>query len=508
MTSITTESISEEKMRDLENQLNFERAWEESALPARNITFYQYEEVVRELDNVKNKLEKLKLDVASVLEEKTLAEQQIQDSSSKVLSYASSMRALRNEIKEVREGKVLKELARMEAMKEFEAIEAQRGEEFNQFSVTLEIMKRKMNQVLEEIDRAKQMELELSVTIDDVGVLQISLEMTKASEGSIQRGEGMKLSGTGFHKGKELKLITDELNSAKKELETLQEKAIQLMASMDIIRNELSSVHKETDRPKKKEKKSEIRVQYLNSKLLRANEILGTVSAVEEKAREIISSLTLDLVQLKTETKASTKEEELIREEIKKIEALILKTDSEIEFCGGRLDDAIQELESVKLSESRVLEDLKHLIESTMGARSNISQQDSSIMISKFEYKYLTERATAADLIADKKVAAAQAWIEALKASEREILMKIEVEHKRNNEIEGKQMENKMVSKMKSAMWNNISGKSTPVRKARHRKSISLAARSMSRTSMTMRKKNGSTPSVMLYHNQSINTDP
>lgn len=497
----TTESISEEKMLDLENKPNFERAKEESELPVRNITFYQYEEVISELDNIKDELDKLKLNIASVLEEKTLAENHIRASSSKVLSYASSMRTLRKEIREVKEEKILKELARVEAMKEFEAIEAQREEEFNRFSLTLENTKRKMKQILEEIDKAKQMESELLATIDDVGVLQISLEMAKASEKNIRRS-------VSFHKGKELESINNELVSAKKELETIQGEAIQYMASMDIIRIELIRVCNETAKLKKVEKRNETRVQDLNSKILRANDKLKTVSKEEEKSRSIVSNLTLDLVHLKTETEASKKEKELIREEIKKMEALIQKTDSEIELGGGRLDEAIQELESVKLSESRALEDLKDLIESTMGSRANISEQNSSIKISKFEYEYLTERAIGAEVIADKKVAAAQAWIEALKASEREILMKIEIEHRRNEEREGKKAENKMISKTKSAIWNQVSGNSTPVRKARHRKSISLAARSMSRGSMTMRrKKNGSSPLVTLFDNQSIDTD-
>ncbi|KAG5082371.1 hypothetical protein JHK82_052523 [Glycine max] len=49
------------------------------------------------------------------------------------------------------------------------------------------------------------------------------------------------------------------------------------------------------------------------------------------------------------------------------------------------------------------------------------------ITISKFEYEYLTNHAASVEEIADKKVAAVEAWIEALKASEKEILMETKI---------------------------------------------------------------------------------
>ena len=49
------------------------------------------------------------------------------------------------------------------------------------------------------------------------------------------------------------------------------------------------------------------------------------------------------------------------------------------------------------------------------------------ITISIFEYEYLTNHAALVEEIADKKVAAPEAWIEALKASEEEILMETKI---------------------------------------------------------------------------------
>lgn len=50
--------------------------------------------------------------------------------------------------------------------------------------------------------------------------------------------------------------------------------------------------------------------------------------------------------------------------------------------------------------------------------------------ISIFEYEYLKWRAAGGKEIADIKVVAAQAWLEALKAIAKEILMKTEIAHR------------------------------------------------------------------------------
>ncbi|KAG4996724.1 hypothetical protein JHK85_028163 [Glycine max] len=70
---------------------------------------------------------------------------------------------------------------------------------------------------------------------------------------------------------------------------------------------------------------------------------------------------------------------------------------------------------------------LKTLTESTMRERALTAQHSSMITISKFEYEYLTNHAASVEEIIDKKVAAVEAWIEALKASVKEILMETKI---------------------------------------------------------------------------------
>ncbi|XP_021800292.1 protein PLASTID MOVEMENT IMPAIRED 2, partial [Prunus avium] len=386
---------------------------EDQVLALGDVENQQYADVMRELELVRQELSMLKLDVASVLEEKSRAEKQTEAANTKMLFYTSSVEAIRKEIEDANEEQVLTELARIEASREFADIEAEREKEANQFSFAVEETRKKMKDVIEEIDSSKELETKLSVTMSDVVMLQNELKLVKEMDKRIQRIDSLSRSEPSFHRGEDLEgspllhSVTEELEVAKKELAAVKVEGFQFMASMDIIRNELKHLTDETARLRKTEEKSDLTVKSLNSKLLRAKAKLEAVSASEEKARSMASNLSLTLEKLKTEAEAARKEKELACEEAATIKSEILKMETEIDLTEEKLQAAMEELETVKSSEAVALENLKGLIEDTIRARAFESQSSSSITISKFEYDYLTGRAAGAEEIADKKVAAA-----------------------------------------------------------------------------------------------------
>lgn len=345
----------------------------------------QYEEVMRELEFVKQELSKLKLKMASVSQEKAQAEKKIEESSMKLSTNTVSVDALRKEIDAANEEQVLVELAQIEAMKELGEIEAQRAKE----AIEMEYTKKKLKEASEEFEQSKELEHKLAVTLEDVTVLQNELNLVKEMDERVQRSD----DNEGLNDSPSLLSIRKELEAAKKELALLREECFQFMASMDVIRKELNHVTEEITRLKKTEEKTDMKVQSLNSKLLRAKTKLEAVTAAEEKATLIVNNLGLTLKQLKTDAEASKKQKALVVEESTRIKAEIKKTESEIDLAEEKLQAAMQELEAIKSSEALALQNL-------------------------------TGRAVGAEEIADKKIAAAQAWVEALKASEREILMK------------------------------------------------------------------------------------
>ncbi|XP_006596792.1 protein PLASTID MOVEMENT IMPAIRED 2-like [Glycine soja] len=177
-----------------------------------------------------------------------------------------------------------------------------------------------------------------------------------------------------------LQTITEELQATRKELALVREQGFQFMASLDVIRNEFKHVTAETDRLKKKKGKVDSTVQNLNFKILRAMSKLEPVSAAEEKARSIVMS----------------------KNRITIFSIFLLGGGHHLRYMEGMFR--------------------------ANGGCGYVKKPDILLNVGpNNEYEYLTNHAASAEEIADKKVAAADTWIEALKASEKEILMETKI---------------------------------------------------------------------------------
>ncbi|XP_023754646.1 protein PLASTID MOVEMENT IMPAIRED 2 [Lactuca sativa] len=368
----------------------------------------RYEKVMKELEHVKRELEKLKLDMARVLKQKRHAEREAKESNSKRSNLSASIVLMKKEIQELGEEQALVELARIEAVREWEAIEAQRVEEANRYKTQVE-----------ENERTR----ELQITLSDINLLESELNMAKEMD---KRTEAMSRN----QEGSPLNTITEELEAAKRELASIKGEGFNFMASMDIIRKELKHVREETARLEKAEQKRELTVQNLNSKILRAKARLEALTASETKNNTVAANLSITLAQLRAETEKAKKEKDVVDEEIENMKGEIDKTEFEIDLEEEKLVAAMEELKAIKSSESETLGNLRKLINTTVEAREMASINSSIITITDFEYNYLTGKAGGAKDLADKKIAAAEAWVEALKANEREILMKFEIKQR------------------------------------------------------------------------------
>ncbi|XP_057949202.1 protein PLASTID MOVEMENT IMPAIRED 2 [Malania oleifera] len=528
LTQLIEKLSSKEKlqMQDLDTVKKPKRHENEWAAATPRFDAYQYSKVMKELELVKQEISKLKLDLASVLREKLRADEDIEASGLKMCSCSNSMEALRKEIEEVNEEDVLVELARIEAVKEFGAIEAQRKKEACEFSLAMDKTKERMKDAIQEIDHVRELETRLALTMADIDVLQNGLKLVQETEKRVQRNDSLKHFEVG--KGEEessslLEAVTEVLQSAKDEFDCVKDEGFRNMASMDIVRNELKHVLEEIALLKTAEEKTDLTVQNLNSKLLRVKSKLEAASLAEENARSLASNLTLTLEEMKTEAEAAKKEKELTNKVTATIKEELKKTEFEIDSTDERLQAAMLELEELKSSETIALENLKILIENTMAARASVSQNSSSITISSFEYMYLTGCAAGAEEIADKKVAAAQAWTEALRASEKEILMRTEISQREIRELRIKEEQEvyraETLLSAKKAVEGELrncrqrsekfkqaknfrlqvesprksikdGGNLTPARRAKLRKSASPATRLVTRTnSYTVRKR-------------------
>nr|GMC66196.1 protein PLASTID MOVEMENT IMPAIRED 2 [Ipomoea batatas] len=438
-----------------------------------------YAKVMKELGDAKREMNKLKQDMAAVSEEKRRAVEEVSGSGSKMQSCSSTIEGLQREIEEINEEIVVVELARIEAIKECRAIEAQRAEEAKKHSALIEKMREKINGLIQQTDRAEKLETELAAANLDARILESELKQVREMDKSIQRNAKPNL------KEKELESINKELEAAKRALASVKEESFKFMTSMDDTRNELKRVSEEKAQCMKKNEKGDVTIQNLSAKLLRAKAKLEAASASEEKANSIASNLSLALEQLKAGVEAAKNERVAAMEETAKVKEEIQKTNSETDLAEDKLQAAIQELKNVKSSEGIALENLRAVVEKTI--RNRASRKSSKIIISKFEYEYLTGRAAMAEEIADKKVAAAEAWVKALEASEKEIIMRTEMIEKETRELKAEEERSLSATAMverELQKWENsqrksmnTSGKLTPGRRSKYRKSASPAFR-------------------------------
>lgn len=375
-----------------------------------------YEEVTREVEALKRELSKLKLDMARALEEKLRAEREAAAASLTLESYVSSAEQLRREIDEANDEEVLVELAKIQARKELAETEALREEDRSKFSSQIEETRKKICILREEMERIKDLKEKLADTNSDIEVLQNELNLIREIDGRVER------------KTTETQPVNpEELEDVKKELDSIQGSSFLIMTIMDAIRNELKEVMEEKERMLKLEEDTKNCVKNLNSELHRARDKLAAVSASKAKENLLLSNLCIALEDLQKEKEEALKERESAQEETARVRKEIQKTENETDVIEKKLSAAMQELTSVKSAEAKALKKLKAVAEKAAQSRASASKKKSTIAISKFEYNYLTGGALAAQEVAEKKVAAAHAWAEAMRASEREMNIEIEL---------------------------------------------------------------------------------
>ncbi|XP_076917854.1 protein PLASTID MOVEMENT IMPAIRED 15-like [Bidens hawaiensis] len=219
----------------------------------------------------------------------------------------------------------------------------------------------------------------------------------------------------------------EKLEDAKHELEIIKGEGFNFMTSMDSIRDELNRVRVETEELLKTEEVHDSIIQILNSKILSEKSKLESISSMVSKTDMVASNLVFTLDQLRSEIERLYKEEGSLTEEIENTRREIRETENEIGVKEEKLEAAIEELEVIKLLEFEALWSLRNVINATMEARDTAFVNESMITLTDFEYGYLIGNAGRAVEVADKKIDAAQAWVEALNANEREVLMKIEM---------------------------------------------------------------------------------
>jgi len=419
--------IEESNRRLKSRRIDIEAVMNESRIDGNG----GYVRIMRELEYMKQELSKLKLDVVYVSREKVVAEKEVMELESRMEENLKLLESLKLEVDVANEEHVLVEVAKIEALKESKEVEEQREKERKEVSESLHKRKKRIREMIREIERSKNFENELAETLLDIEMLETQLKLVKEMERKVQRNDSMSRSkNRAFERGKDnlsvLKEVTEATEAKKAELASINAELFCLVNTMDTLRKEFDHAKKETAWLDKMIQKDDVMLERLNTKLLIAKDQLEAVSKAEERISYLADNLTTSFEKLKSDREAAKKEELKLREEARIINNEIQKTETGFDGKEKELLSKLDELEKAKHAESLALEKLETMVEKTMETREMESRRNSTITISRFEYEYLSGKACHAEETAEKKVEAAMAWVEALKASTKAIMIKTE----------------------------------------------------------------------------------
>ncbi|CAH2069842.1 unnamed protein product [Thlaspi arvense] len=372
----------------------------------------QYGTVCKELDTAKQELRKIRQVSNEVSDSKTVALTKVEEAKEVTKVNTERIELLRKEIAAVNESVEQTKFACSQARKEQSEIFAEKEIHQQSYKAGMEESAKKLLALKEEFDPefAKKLEAQLTETYNEIDELQKQMDTAKASDMDSVNG------------------VSLELNEAKGLLERFVEEEKSLQGSVESLKAELKNVKTENDEVEAKEAEIESVAGDLHLKLSKRKTELEECVEEESKAKAALEDMMLTLNQITSETEAARREAEAMRN---KAEGLMKEAETAhltLEDTELHLRVALDEAEEAKAAETKALEMIKSVSEKTNAARNSTSSESGaqSITLSQEEFKSLSKRAEVFDKLADMKVAAAMAQVEAVRASENETLKKLE----------------------------------------------------------------------------------
>ncbi|KAE8733520.1 DNA-directed RNA polymerase family protein [Hibiscus syriacus] len=260
-----------------------------------------------------------------------------------------------------------------------------------------------------DLDLARNLEVKLSETVYQTADLQRQMENAMASD------------------QESMQAITSELDADKGSLQIVVDEESSLRSLVESLKVELENVKKEHSELKDKEAKTESIAGNLHVKLWRSRCELEAFIAEESKTRGTYEEMISTLQQLLVKPENARQEAEEMKKEIEKLKLEGEASRIALEGAEKQLSVALEEAEAAKVAEAQALDEIKMLSERTNAARASTPESGTDITISREEIESLSQRVEDLNNIAEMKVAAAMAQIEAVKASENEALKRFEV---------------------------------------------------------------------------------
>lgn len=455
-------------------------AWKQDLEATRK----QYTASLNELDSAKQELQKMRQDCVATTEEKTYALKQIEEA--EAVAKANVLRAgeLSKEVTAVQEaiGKV--KIATMQTQQDQANIYAEKDEQKKTHKAKLEESAKKLLALKEEVDLqlSKKLESQLAEVTDEIVNLEKDMEIAKNSDLD------------------SVKTVTLELDDAKDLLQKVAEEENSLRSLVESLKLELENVKKEHVELKEKENETESLAGSLHVQLRKSKAELEVALAEESKVRGASEDLISTLHQLSSETEDARRESENMKKQAEELKDEVEKTRVELKEAEEILAVALMEAEEAKAAEANALDQIKLMSERTNAARASTSESGAQITLSREEFDSLSRKVEESEKLAEMKVAAALAQVEAVKASENEALKRLEATQKEIDDIKASTQESLKRAEMAEAAKKAVEGELRRWREREQKKAAEAASRILAETEMS----SGSSPNHYRVQNEQV----
>ncbi|RZS18541.1 hypothetical protein BHM03_00050833 [Ensete ventricosum] len=453
-----------EDVSSVESTTRKDAGWEQEFDNARE----QYAAAITELDAAKQQLRRVMKDFETSMEGKLTAIQQ--EAESKLLFDANTEKVaqLSKEISAAQDSLMHVKLAADQARQEESKIHIDKDTAKLSYKQALEETEKKLASLKKEFDPEvhNMLEAKLAETTAEIGVVQKEMEDTRTSDLEF------------------IVTVTSELDGAKEMLQKLAEEESSLRSLVESLKLELEGLKKEHEEFKEKDAETESVVGNLHLKLQKCKAELEAAMVAESKATLASDDLVSTLQQLSSESQNASQEAEEMKRSAEELRADSDAAQTTLHEAEKRLQVALKDAEEAKAAEARVLDLIKELSEKANVARASTSQSGANITISKEEYKSLTRKVEESGKLAEMKVAAAIAQVEAVRSSENEAVKKLETVRKEMEDIETATEETLKRAEMAEAAKKAVEGELRRWREKEHKMAAKTASRILAETQM------------------------
>ncbi|XP_059662378.1 WEB family protein At5g55860-like [Cornus florida] len=425
-----------------------------------------YMSAIAELDTAKQELRQIHQDYDASMEAKVAAFKQAAEAEQEAKVNMERAGELSKEITTVQESIGQVKLATEQAQQKQAKIYAEKNVQKQSYKTTLEESAKKLIALKKEFDPelSKNIEAQLAETVTEIGALKKDVENTKASDLD------------------SLKIVTEELDYAKESLHKVAEGEGSLRSLMESLKLELENVKKEHSELKEKEAETESIVGNLHVKLRKSKSELEAALSEESRVRVASEEMISAFHQLSSESENAKHEAEEMKKKAEELKEESEATRIVLEEAENKLKIALEEAEEAKAAEARALDQIKILSERTDAARASTSEFGAQITISREEFESLSRKVEESDKLAEMKVAAAMAQVEAVKASENEAHKRLEGTQKEIDEMKAAAKDAVKRAEMAEAAKKAVEGELQRWREREQKKAAEVASRILAET--------------------------